>query len=270
MIRIGTSGWSYDDWRGAWYPPELPRSKMLGFYAGVFGAVEINATYYAVPGRRSAEGMVRTAAGRLRFAVKAPGDFTHKGDLSEALLAAWNGFLDPFREARCLGAVLMQFPQRFHRTPGNAEYLRRLCGSMREAPLVAEFRHESWDAREADGLLHEAGVSRAVVDQPELRGLSASGARRAAGALGYVRFHGRNAAAWHSNENSHDRYRYAYREEELREWIPAVEELDREATSTYLFFNNHPEGNAPRDAERMASMLGVTLRGTGYRDLFSA
>jgi len=269
MIRIGTSGWSYDEWRGGWYPPGLPRAKMLDFYATVFDAVEVNATYYRIPGKASAEGMVRAAAGRLSFAVKAPGGFTHSLAVPEADHAAFLRFLEPFREANRLGSVLMQFPQRFHCTSPCARHLEALAAAMPGIPLVAEFRHGSWDNPKTAGFLDNLDVSRAIVDQPTLRGLSARGAEFRAGRIGYVRFHGRNAAAWHAGDDEGGRYRYRYRREELAEWVPIVRQVERETTTANVFFNNHPESAAPQDAETMAALLRVPLRGTGYRDLFS-
>src|SRR5690606_17229011 len=76
MILIGTSGFSYDDWRGRWYPPNLPKAKMLDAYADVFNALEINATYYRTPTPSTAQRMIDIAAGRLQFAIKAPGALT--------------------------------------------------------------------------------------------------------------------------------------------------------------------------------------------------
>ncbi len=268
MILLGTSGWSYDDWKGRWYPPGIARAAMLDCYASVFDAVEINATYYRVPGRKSAEGMVRAAAGRLRFAVKAPGDLTHKLRIDETTTLAWRRFLEPFADSGTLGAVLLQFPQRFHFTAEGAGYLRSVFAAIGELPAVVELRHESWDAKSANELLGELNASRALVDQPGLRGLSKSGAANAVGPIGYVRLHGRNAAAWHAGGEGSARYAYRYGASELQEWVPAIRELDAERTSTFVFFNNHPEGGAPDNAETMAGLLGQTLRGTGYRDLF--
>lgn len=269
MIRIGTSGWSYADWRGAWYPPGLPSARMLAFYATVFDAVEVNATYYRVPGRKSAEGMVRESAGRLHFAIKAPGDVTHGLRMDEEALTPWRRFLEPFVEHGCLGAVLLQFPQRFHAGVETMRHLRALCGRLGGLPVVVEMRHRSWDGAEARRLLGEQGVSRALVDQPDLRGLSRAGGEAGHGAIGYVRFHGRNAGAWYAEGSAHERYRYSYSREELQEWVPIVKESAAKATSTFAFFNNHPDGNAPRDAETFAALLGQPPRGTGYRDLFS-
>ncbi len=241
---------------------------MLDYYASVFDAAEINATYYRIPGRKSAEGMVRTAAGRLRFAVKAPGDLTHKLRIDESTLLAWRRFLEPFTDNDCLGAVLLQFPQRFHFTARSARYLQAVFRRIGELPAVVELRHGSWDADNANDLLRELKASRALVDQPGLQGLSKSGAENAVGSIGYVRFHGRNDASWYSEGDGSERYTYQYSEDELQEWVPTIQSLDNEQTPTFVFFNNHPKGYAPDNAETLAGMLGLTLRGGGYSDLF--
>ena len=69
MLYVGTSGFDYDDWRGAWYPPDLPRRCYFDYYAERFGAVEINSTFYHIYNPRMMESLVRRAAGRVRFAV---------------------------------------------------------------------------------------------------------------------------------------------------------------------------------------------------------
>lgn len=268
-ILIGTSGFAYDDWRGVFYPASLRRGDMLDYYAQIFPALEINATYYTTPGRATAEGMVRRAAGRLTFAIKAPGALTHKADTSDDVIAPWRRFVEPFAEAGTLAAVLLQYPAGFHATPSEWRVLDATRRKLAPLPLVIELRHTSWDTPDTRRQFADWGVSRAMVDQPgNVRGLSQSGALDLAGPLAYVRFHGRNAASWYGGEEASSRYLYRYAEGELRPWVGIINDAAPKAQTTLAFFNNHPQGNAVLDAQSLATMLGERLGTPAQGDLF--
>jgi uncharacterized protein YecE (DUF72 family) len=259
-VLVGTSGFSYGDWRGPFYPHALPKARMLEFYAGVFPALEINATYYATPGRAAGESMVRRAAGRLRFAVKAPGDVTHRRSLNPDTVLPWRRFVEPFEESGTLAAVLLQFPAGFHAGPESWAFLSQAYDALRPLPLVAELRHASFDGDRMTAALVEMGYSRALVDQPGVRGLSRSGAVAGTGRIAYARFHGRNAGDWYREGGDRNaRYRYRYAEEELRPWVPVLREAAAKAETALAFFNNHPDANAVQDAATLATMLGEPL-----------
>jgi uncharacterized protein YecE (DUF72 family) len=268
-ILIGTSGFSYDDWRGRWYPPEVPRGLLLETYASVFDALEINATYYGTPAPGTAASMVRRAAGRLRFTIKAPGDVTHRHRLDDDVLVPFRRFLEPFEEAGVLDVVLLQFPNAFRNGPAGWEFLGRLRERLGNQPLALEFRHDSWDTDAVDARLGEFAWVRVAVDQPRLRGLSSAERPPVARAPAYFRFHGRNADAWYAGEEASARYRYEYSSPELEGLARRVRAAAAVAQTTFVFFNNHPEGAAPRNAEELAALLEVPLRGSGHRDLFS-
>jgi uncharacterized protein YecE (DUF72 family) len=82
---------------------------------------------------------------------------------------------------------------------------------------------------------------------------------KATSPIGYVRFHGRNAAKWWQHEHAYERYDYLYTEDELAEWVPKIRELADETDKTYLFFNNHYQGKAGQNAQMMAQLLNLTL-----------
>jgi len=269
-LLLGTSGYSYDEWHGVFYPRGLAKSARLDFYASVFRALEINSTYYGTPRPDAARRAVREARGRLAFSVKAPGDVTHRGRADAAAVNPFLDYLEPFREGGVLSAVLLQFPNGLHNTTEGRGLIRQACGALAGLPLAVELRHASWDNAAADAFLADMAVSRVAIDQPELRGLSES--RRAAptGPIAYVRFHGRNAAAWygHGDPAGDSRYRYRYQAGELHPWIPALRDAAEKATSTLVFFNNHPDGNAILDALALATMLGDPRAVPESGDLF--
>ncbi|MBI5155402.1 DUF72 domain-containing protein [Candidatus Poribacteria bacterium] len=286
QVLIGTSGHYYDDWHGVFYPPHLAKNQRLDYYASVFRALEINATYYGTPSPESSKRMVREAKGRLVFTVKAPGDVTHRGRTGPETVVPFLKYLEPFRESAVLSAVLMQFPGALHNTPESRALLARAAAALGGIQLAVELRHASWDTEQADAFLGTLGASRAAIDQPELRGLSARGRCAMTGPVAYFRFHGRNAAAWYAKREEggsksmsvsmsmggrgkgDERYRYRYSDDELRPWVPLVREGVGRAQSTLVFFNNHPEGNAVLDAFTFAEMLGAPLARPDSGDMF--
>jgi len=265
-VLVGTSGFSYDDWRGAWYPPGLPKNRYLEYYAEHFNALEINASYYHVPPPQTAANIVRRSQGRLAFAIKAPGSITHRRELSAQVTAQFRAFLDPFAEAGNLVAVLFQFPAGFQRTDQAAKYLRSLAEAFAEYPSIVELRHASWDHEQDLSPIHHSIAARVVVDQPARDELSASLVQPPPSPVAYFRFHGRNHDDWYSRESNHARYRYRYGAERVR--LLAEHVSHAQAQTTLAFFNNHPDGNAPHDAMLLAQMLGVARGAETQEDLF--
>jgi uncharacterized protein YecE (DUF72 family) len=268
MLYVGTSGYSYDDWKGRFYPPTQSRGGMLEFYAGRFNAVEINASFYRIPSSAAMRSIVKKAGGRLCFSIKANQSLTHEGERSAATCAAFHHALEPFQEAGRLGAVLFQFPFRFHATPENRAYLLGLVRSFAGLPVVVEIRHDSWDREEGRDFFRDAGVSRCLTDLPRLPGLPAA-STELTGPIAYLRFHGRNASKWFHADTPSEPYDYHYSREELEAWIGPVRKLEREAETAFVFFNNHIHGQAPDNARTFSEMLGMPPTPEPYRDLFS-
>jgi uncharacterized protein YecE (DUF72 family) len=114
---IGCSGWNYRHWRGLFYPSELPASRWLEHYAETFDTVEVNATFYRLPSRKTATAWAQATPPGFLFAVKASRYLTHVKRLRdvghgiERLLEP----LEPIRETGKLGPLLWQLPETFHR-----------------------------------------------------------------------------------------------------------------------------------------------------------
>jgi uncharacterized protein YecE (DUF72 family) len=83
MIDVGTSGYNYPEWRGRFYPPDLPAARMLGYYASQFGAVEVNYTFYRMPTEKVLAGWAAQVPDRFTFALKAPRRITHDRRLKD-------------------------------------------------------------------------------------------------------------------------------------------------------------------------------------------
>lgn len=255
-ILIGTSGFSYDDWRGFFYPENMKKGEMLAYYAHRFGAVEVNSSYYTIPPPDTFRRMADKTTSGFRFAVKANKDITHSPDVDLSIFQQFAAAVQPLVDAGKLGCVLAQYPWSFRRTETNANRIRQLRDGFSDIPLVVEFRHYSWASEDTFALLKDLCIGYCCVDEPRLRGLMPVLAAVTSD-VAYVRFHGRNAEKWFEHEQAWERYDYLYSQDELEEWVPKVKRIASRASKTYLFFNNHYQGKAAQNAQMFAGMLGI-------------
>ena len=250
MIRIGTSGFSYRDWLGVFYPAGLKERDWLPFYAKHFSTVELNVTFYRLPAARTVDAWIERTPAEFQFAVKAFRGLTHERTAPD--FAAFTRMASPLAEAGKLACVLAQFPPAFRPTPANRAYLERLRAGMGALPLAVEFRSAGWAEAEPLEWLRGAGLSMVSVDEPALAGLPPSAAV-ATGPVGYVRFHGRNAEHWRSG--GWQRYDYLYSAEELDEWAARLRGLEAATATVLVYFNNTPKAQAIENARTLAAMV---------------
>jgi uncharacterized protein YecE (DUF72 family) len=251
MLVIGTSGFSYRDWKGVFYPDDIKRTGELAYYAGRFPAVEINTTYYGIPKPDTFRRMAETVPEGFEFVVKANKATTH--DFADAdIRGAFLESVRPLREAGKFSGVLAQFPWGFKNGEPNRRYLAGLADAYRDGPLFVEFRHNSWNREEVFRFLGDIGACYVSVDEPQIGDMMPPVAR-ATGNTGYIRFHGRNASAWWGD--SADRYNYFYQPGELEEWMERVEALEKTVWKLYAFFNNCHQGYAVRNALMFREMV---------------
>ena len=240
-IRVGTSGWVYKDWRGRFYPPELPMAEWFKFFSRHFDTVETNNTFYRrVPDSVFDSWRVQAPAGFL-YAVKASRVLTHRKKLIAAA-EILPTVLDPARLlGPSLGPVLYQLPPRWRCNP---ERLRSFVGVLPAGfRHVIEFRDPSWYTDEVRSLLDEAGVGFCVHD---LRGEGSP--VWATGPLAYVRFHGPTATA----------YRGRYGKRRLRPWADTIGEFSSAGREVFAYFNNDAGGAALDDARDLLDLLAGT------------
>lgn len=255
MIHLGTSGYSFRDWIGPFYPPGIRPAEMLSHYARFFSAVEINSTYYRVPPPRTFARMADRTPPGFRFTVKLPGGATHERSRDPAVIDALLAAVAPLEGAGKLHGFLAQFPFSFRPGEESHAHLRFLRDALGERPFFAEFRHASWAVPETFALLDALGAGFCAVDEPRLPGLFPP-VVRPTGPVGYVRFHGRNADTWWSGDGA-ARYDYLYSDRELAEWADAIRRLEAHSRDTFVFFNNCHAGQAAENAQRMAEVLDV-------------
>ena len=253
MIHIGTSGYSYSDWKTFFYPETLSSEQFLAFYANHFDTVELNFSYYRMPTSKQLESMLKKSEGKLLFAVKAHQSITHQRTAGPTDIKQFSNALSPLLEADCLGAVLLQFPYSFHQNEQNRLYLSRVRDAL-QLPLVAEFRNQDWASNPIFSWLRKLKIGYCCVDEPNLPGLMPR-MHVCTSNIAYVRFHGRNSAKWYEHNHAFERYDYRYNAAELGEWVSPVHELDKQAERTMVFFNNHFQAKAVDSAKQLANML---------------
>ena len=253
MIYVGTSGYSFPDWKGSFYPEEISTQERLSFYAERFRTVELNFTYYALPKESTIARMTEVTPDDFKFFVKANKATTHQREreAAEPFLKA----LQPCREAGKLAGILAQFPNSFKNRQPPRQYLSALREDFDGYPLVVEFRDESWNREPVFDFLKRLGFGFCCVDEPNLKGLMPPVAQRTS-SIGYVRFHSRDASKWYGGDAS-ERYNYLYSDEELKEWVPKIREMDddSEVEDIFVFFNNCHSGHAAVNAVQFEEML---------------
>src|SRR5881409_3011854 len=235
-ILIGTSGFSYRDWVGPFYPPGTWSRDFLPFYAQHFDTVELNTTYYGIPDPRVIAQMEKRTPPSFRFLVKLNQAMTHEGSQDPELYRQFRDVLEPLKQAGKYDGLLAQFPWSFQRTPDHRRHLATMRGLLRDEPLFVEFRHRSWLTPELEPSLREYRIGFCAVDEPQLQDMMPP-VTMVTTEDAYVRFHGRNGQNWWAGERG-ARYDYDYKAGELEEWLKRISELAEQARRTYLFFNN--------------------------------
>jgi uncharacterized protein YecE (DUF72 family) len=168
---VGTSGWSYKEWKGSFYPPKLPQDEMLGFYASRFPTVEVNNSFYRIPSEKVLMGWAERVPPDFRFVLKASRRITHN-----SRLAGEDGSLEYFLRAinplgDRLGPTLFQLPPTFKK---DAVRLRDFLARLPKRWMAAvEFRHASWFDDEVYDLLRSRDVALVAVDEDEGEGKGA-------------------------------------------------------------------------------------------------
>jgi uncharacterized protein YecE (DUF72 family) len=224
QLYLGTSGFSYKEWKGTFYPKELPDREMLAYYAGQLDSVEINNTFYRLPAETLLQSWARQVPESFRFVLKASRRITHIKKLKDCAEEVRYLFDTAGTMGEQLGAVLFQLPPSFAADP------ERLAAFLRLPPPGArtafEFRHPSWDSPEIRALLAEKGAALCLADTDELPITEI----RATADWGYLRLRGTS-----------------YGEEQLRAWVQKVRAQPWKVA--YVFFKHEEAGAGPALAE---------------------
>ena len=267
MIRIGCSGYSYQDWLSFYGNSKVDK---LTFYSSRFPGVEINTTFYAIPSRGTVERWVRKTHGvrNFRYVLKVPEQISHRlssikePEIQELTELFSSNCIDPIRNAGQLAGVLLQLP------PSADESWVEMIGSFMDNISVSgkflEIRSKQEEFQEHIKKLSEGWeVDLVSVDRPNnmLKQINPRG--RSA----YIRLHGRNSRLWNDRNAGLSRYLYDYSRTELEEIAGIINRDKSSFEDVYVFFNNHPGGNAPRNALSLTEMLDSERPSTGQSRL---
>jgi uncharacterized protein YecE (DUF72 family) len=226
-LYCGSSGFSFKEWKGPFYPEKLPANRMLGFYAGRLPTVEINNTFYRMPRPSVLEGWAAQVPESFRFAIKAPRRITHFKQLADCSEEAAYFFDTLTALGPNLGVVLFQLPP--HARVGVEKLAAFLDLVPRDVPVAFEFRHPSWRDQAVFAALAQRNAAWVTADNdggkpPELP---------QTGPLTYLRL---RAAS--------------YADDELRLWRERCASFER----AFVFFKHEDEAAGPAYAERMLNL----------------
>ena len=165
-VRIGCSGWNYDDWRGRLYPEGLGKARWLRRYAELFDTVEVNSTFYRLASRDAVARWVEETPPGFVFALKASRYLTHIRRLRELEggIGRYYERIGPLVESGKLGPVVWQLPANFKR---DDDVLAGALGAVPPGRHCFEFRHESWFTPAVYDLLSEHGAALVIGDHPK-------------------------------------------------------------------------------------------------------
>jgi uncharacterized protein YecE (DUF72 family) len=233
QVIVGTSGYSYKEWKGSFYPDDLPAAKMLPFYATQFGAVEINNTFYRMPEEKTLAKWAGEVPDGFRFSLKAPQRITHQKRLAGADDDVRVLFEAAASLGEKLGPVLFQLPPYSRK---DAPKLRAFIGTLPAAALVGfEFRHESWFDEEIFDILRARNAALCGADTDESGDPDSVVTPTAS--WGYLRLR-----------------RTDYDDGSLKAWAERV--ARQQWTDAYVFFKHEDEGKGPAFAKRFLHFWG--------------
>lgn len=246
---IGTMGFGYRDWQGAFYPDKLPKNQQLAYYVGRFNALEMDSTFYGTPKPDTVARWRETAPDGFVFCPKAPREISHDLRLTGAAADVLALFVEVMQTlGDRLGPILLQFPPDFRvaERAALAAFLPQLPGGARYA---VELRHRSWWSDETADLLRAHAVCWAAADYIYLP----KEIRRTADFL-YLRFLGRHGQFAVKSHEQVDKT------EELRAWrAKASAHTGDGVPDVYAFFNDDYAGHAPATANRLRALLGMEV-----------
>ncbi len=232
-LYVGTSGYSYKEWKGSFYPDKLPAKEMLSYYATRLPAVEINNTFYRLPQRTVFESWKEQVPASFKFSVKASQRITHFKRL-QGVEEETRYLLDTATAlADRLGVVLFQLPPNMKKDLSRLEaFLRTLPDTTRS---TFEFRHPTWLEDDVLELLSKHNHALCISDTDEM---PVSNIDKTA-AWGYLRLR-----------------RVNYTDEVLAEWVERMRQ--QKWNEAFVFFKHEDEGTGPKLAAKFLGLAGVT------------
>ena len=237
MILIGTSGYNYPEWKGSFYPADLPAAKMLPYYAGRFSTVEINYTFYRMPTPKLVAGWCAQVPENFRFTLKSPRRITHDkrlrpADVSDSLRA----FVTAAAElGPRMGALLFQLPPNFKKDLGVlSEFLTLLPP---KANAAFEFRNDSWLSEDVYDCLRGRQVALCIADSDKRETPVITTADFA-----YLRLRDEG-----------------YGPADIERWTDTARELSSRCADVFVYFKHEDEGKGAAFGQMMLERLAAAV-----------
>lgn len=251
-IRLGTQGWNYDAWVGPFYPRGTRAADFLSLYARAFHTVEVDSTFYAIPGVSSVRQWAARVPAGFTFALKLPKEISHESRLrDEAGIAPL--FFDRARELGTkLGPILIQLGPDFMpaERPALAEFLAQLPLDLQ---FAVEFRQRGWISDDTLALLADHNVALALTDARWIpRRTMLRLAEHPTADFAYVRWMGPNRDIVDYSHIQFDRSR------EIAAWSETLRGLATRVKNVWGFANNHFAGHSPSTARDLQKLVGQT------------
>lgn len=259
---VGVGGWEHDVLDHCLYPaPGGSSTEKLSYYARFFSATEVRPTFWdASLDARDARRWIDAVAHRtdFRFVVKLHASFTHKREISPAVVRTTLGLLETLQHHGRLGTVLAQFPYAFTNVGAHRFHLEKLASVLRGYPVHVELRHASWDQSSTGMLLRGMGFGQVSADLPRVKQFMPL-VTPLPGAAGYFRLHGRNEKGWVLNTYD-TKYDYLYNSREMTELKRRVTSVHTTSAPVLAIWNNTTGGKAVVNALQLLASL--TRQGT--------
>jgi uncharacterized protein YecE (DUF72 family) len=236
-VHVGCSGWNYNHWKGRFYPGKSSSAHWFGEYSTIFSTVEINNTFYQLPGLSTFKKWHDQAPPGFIYAVKANRFITHMKKLKDPEKPV-ERFLRCVRILKeHLGPILFQLPPHWS---ANEERLEKFTDILPKGlQYVFEFRESSWYNDKVYKILSKKRMSLCLHDMK-----GAESPMISVGPLCYVRFHGLTGL-----------YGGKYKITALRKWASFMKKMLAQNREVYAYFNNDAEANAPNDARRLIKLV---------------
>jgi uncharacterized protein YecE (DUF72 family) len=230
---IGTSGFQYTEWRGNFYPEDLPAAKMLPFYAEQLSTTEINYTFHRIPAAKTIENWNKLTPAKFRFSLKAPQKVTHWSKLRDCAdtIRYFCDIISGLGEK--LGPVLFQLPPTFKKDAFVlADFVNGLPGGMRSA---FEFRHDSWFGDDVWDILKSRNAALCIAETADL-----ATPKIATADYGYLRLR-----------------REDYTGSDVERWSEFVRGQSASWTDAFIYFKHEEAGIGPKLAKQMMEILAA-------------
>jgi uncharacterized protein YecE (DUF72 family) len=244
-LRIGCSGWGYDDWLGSFYPKDTPKSEYLSLYSKVFDCVEVDSSFYRNPGPATTKSWYKTTPPGFTFTMKMPKRITHEKKLRQVTEQLGWFYASTKELKEKAGPMVAQLPPsiKYDRDwTVMQDFVKALDASYRHA---IEFRHASWFREDVYGLLRDRNVAMVWTENQYLRSPSAVTSDSI-----YLRMVGdREITEFHEVQKD--------KSAEMRAWYKELEDAADSVKGAMVFFNNHYAGFGPGSVNEFRRLAGL-------------